>query len=230
MAKTLQSIRDAVRLHLDLDTDDMPDIMLDDFIREGSKRIERAEERWPFYEADFILTTTPGIGSYPISGIATNIDRIHAIIGLRWTLKYLGVDTADVRWPQNITEQGEPSHYSVWLGVVRLKPVPDAAYNLVVHGYRKPIDWVAQGAGGVPDMPDELHNTVQMWALARAYNQQDDPEMGAIYERMFADELNEFRRRLNGAPLPQPIIANSTRRTDLLPTHLQYDWGYTYRD
>lgn len=43
MAMTLQQMRDYIRLHLDLDEDDLPNTLIDIFIREGSKRVERAE-------------------------------------------------------------------------------------------------------------------------------------------------------------------------------------------
>lgn len=220
----LQQIRDYVRSHLDIEVEDLPDVLLDTMIREGSKRIERAEERWPFYETNYTLTTVASQRDYPFATIDANLQAIHGIRGEQWELRYIGVDTADKRWSRNLQQTSEPSHFGIWADTLRLYPDPDAAYDLIVRGYRKPEDWVSLGAGSSPDMPDELHNTVAMWALSRAYYQQEDLELGAVYERMFGDELNEFRRRIAGTPFAQPLIANSAPDVPLLPIRMRYDW------
>ena len=62
-----------------------------------------------------------------------------------------------------------------------------------------------------------------MWALARAYEQQDDPEMASIFERKFADEINLFRRRINDTPPAQPLVLNG-RSTPGDPLRLRFDW------
>lgn len=225
MALNLQQIRDYVRVHLDVEIEDLPDAVLDIFIREGSKRIERAEDRWPFYEATFPLATVAAQRDYAFTDISATLESIHSIRGEQWELKNLGVDQGDRRWPRNIQQTAEPSHFAVWNKTLRLYPDPDLTYNLIIRGYRKPDDWVDEGAGAEPDMPDELHNTVALWALSRAYNQQEDPELGGIYERLFSDELNEFRRRIAAEETrPQPLVLNSQTRVPLLPYRMRYDW------
>lgn len=226
MALTLQQIRDYVRTHIDIEVEDIPDTLMDVFIREGSKRIERAEDRWPFFEKVFPLTTVAAQRDYLfVTDIAADLQSIHSIRGEQWELKNLGVDQGDRRWPRNIQQTAEPSHYAVWNKTLRLYPDPNDAYDLLIRGYRTPTDWVTAGAGSTPDLPDELHNTVALWALSRAYNQQEDPELGAVYERMFSDELNEYRRRIAADDArPQPIVLNSRPSVPLLPYRMHYDW------
>jgi len=72
-------------------------------------------------------------------------------------------------------------------------------------------------------MPVELHNTVAVWALQRAYGQQEDPELAASYERMFNDELNLYRRRFTQMNTAQPIILGGNTLTSLLRPP-RYDW------
>lgn len=228
MALTLNLIRTFVRTHLDVEQDDLPDTVLDAFIREGSKRIERAEARWPFYETfwGFSAGVNP-IGLYPKSGIAADIDQIASIAnGTFGQLTWLGFDAFTELTRQQSGASGRPVYWSEWADNLVFFPAPDATYNLTIRGYRKPLDWVATGTGGVPDMPDELHNTVQTWALSKAYAQQEDPEMSALYERQFSDELNEFRRRLVVTPHPQPLVLNagSLRRADDLLVRPRFDW------
>lgn len=209
MAMTLQQMRDYIRLHLDLDEDDLPNTLVDIFIREGSKRVERAEVRWPFYEATYPLATAPGVADYDKTAISDELDQITALSNPTFgMLNWIGEqDYLDLlqRYPSTTSR---PIYFSEWANTLSLFPTPNDVYNLTIRAYRKPNDWVAEGAGGTPDLPDELHNTVALWAMAKAYAQQEDPELQALYERQFSDELNEFRRRLNITPLSQPLVLN----------------------
>lgn len=227
MALNLQQIRDYVRNHIELEIDDLPDSVLDVFIREGSKRVEKAETRWPFYEESWTLTTAIGTRNYALTGAvptATAVDQLTNVQGPKWNLVWIGREQYDVLNPPDFTSQSEPTHVALWDSELWLSPTPDAAYTLTLRGYRKPTDWVANGAAAQPDLPDELHNTVATWALSRAYAQQDDPELAAVYERQFGEELNEFRRRIVETPHLQPVILNRGHRPRSLFGRLRYDW------
>lgn len=232
MALSLDQIRTYVRTHLDIEQDDLPDVILDTFIREGSKRIERAEARWPFYEAIYTWTVTPDpTGLYDKAAIDPELDQIANIsLGTFGPLQWVGPDVMTELRAQQPESVGRPRFYSTWADSLTFHPLLDVAYDLTVRGYRKAADWVAAGAGATPDMPDELHNTVAMWALSRAYSQQEDPELAAVYERMFSDELNEFRRRLVVTPHEQPLVLNSGSlglNPNTLLLRPRFDWELT---
>jgi len=227
VAYTLQQIRDYVRSHIDLEVEDLPDAVLDVFIREGSKRVERAEKRWPFYEAEYTLNTVASTEDYDIEDtFGVTLSEITSIVTpSHGPIKWIGRDVGDTHFPLDTATTGEPVAWSEWGGSLRLYPTPDAVYSLSVRGYRESTDWIAEGAGGEPDLPDDLHNCVAQWALARAYAQQDDPEMAQLFERQFADELNFFRRRFNDTPPAQPLIMNGTRHgIQTFSGRLRYDF------
>lgn len=226
MALSLDDIRTFIRSHLDLDTDDLPDALVDVFIREGSKRVEKAHTRWPFYEATWPLTTVAGTASYAYASIDSTLDQIAAVSGADFELQWIGYDlyTANTQVLSNAS--GKPRFYSTWGSKLYLAPKPDAAYALTVRGYRKASDWMAGGAGALPDLPDELHNTVALWALAKAYAQQEDPEMASYYERQYIDELNGFMRRIVETPHAQPLVmgGTSSRPKGVMWSRLRYPW------
>lgn len=212
MALTLDQIRTYVRSHLDLDVEDLPDALLDVWARDGSRRVESAEARWPFYEK-FYLTTIPVNPSffYLKSSFGSDLQQVASIVypGAGFApLQWLGYDAFQEVLSQRPGAVGRPRFFSEWGGNLVFFPAADVAYNVRVNGYRTPIDWVANGAGAVPDMPDRLHNTIATWVLSKAYAQQEDPELAAVYERQFADELNEYRRRLVITPQHQPLVLN----------------------
>lgn len=222
----LEQIRAFVRGHMDIEVEDLPDAVLDVFIREGSKRIERAEKRWPFYAKRWTYSTVADTDEVDFTDIGTDVSQIQAIKGPRWRLKYIGMDIADEVFPENITSTSEPTYWSVENETLFLMPVPDGAYSLQIRGYRKAADWMAGGAGAVPDLPVDLHNTVATWALAKAYAQQDDPEMASVYERQFADELNLFRRRMHDTPPAQPLVANGGFGSERSLGRMRYSWEF----
>jgi len=221
MALNLQQIRDYVRVHMDIEEDDLPDPVLDTFIREGSRRVEYSEQRWPFYEAWSTLTANPGWTLYALDGFSGNLRRLAAMT--------LENENLEWRSPEEIQEMsstttGRPRYFTEWGGMVVLWPIPDAAYEFIVRGYRAQNDWVADGAGAEPDMPEELHNTVALWALHRAYAQQEDPEMASLYRNTFDQELNEFGRRMTEMPLQRPLVMNGRGKTSWRRSRPRFDW------
>lgn len=225
MALSLQAIRDYVRTHIDLDIEDLPDALLDVFVREGSKRVEKANPRWPFYEATWTFPTVAAQRDYPLSTVSTEINSIASVSADDRQLLWVGRDVYQELNPLNSTSSGKPKWYTWWADTLSLYPTPDAAYSLTMRGYRKPLDWVADGAGGIPDLPDELHNTVATWALSKSYNQQEDPELGGIYEGQFWRELDEFQKRIVQTPHPQPLVLNAQSSFAFAaPFPPRFDW------
>lgn len=227
MALNKQQIRDFVRSHLDIETEDLPDAVLDVFIAEGFQRIVLAEKRWPFYVKRWTLNTVASTASYDIPDSFTDVKEISSIVGPLWTLKWIGIEDADRKFPTSVVTESDPVYWSVENETLYLWPTPADAVALTVKGYRKPTDFGAAAAGDEPDLPDEFHNTVAIWALAKAYMQQDDPEMASVYERQFADELGMFRRRFHDTPAPQPLVMNGTgHRPFNTSLGLRYDWEF----
>jgi hypothetical protein len=228
MALDLQQIRDLVRTSLDIEQEDLPDVLLDAYIREGSKRIERAEARWPFYEVRFDFAPTPSVdGLYDIAAIDPELDQIASIaISPFGPLQWIGADVLTALQGQQPSTVGRPRFYSTWAASIAFHPQLDVVYDMEVRGYRRALDWVSDGAGATPDLPDELHNTVALWALGKAYAQQEDPELAGLYERQFSDELNEFRRRLVVTPQHQPLVLNGgvLGGTNTLLLRPRFDW------
>jgi len=228
VAYTLQNIRDHVRSVLDLDETDLADTVIDVFAREGSNRIEQSAARWPLYEVDYTFTTVAGQSDYPLSSI--DVGDLRTPVRLRspnHELSWIGSDVGDMGWPRNIVTSSDPYYWRSWGDVIRLYPTPNSDYIIQVRGYRRARDWVAEGAGGEPDLPDELQNLVTVWTLARAYAQQEDVELASFYMTNFASELDVLQHRFDGAPLAQPMVLNGGapnryQGQALLPG--RYDW------
>jgi hypothetical protein len=223
--QTVQSARDFVRLYLDTDTEELPDQLLDVFFDQALTRIDRASRRWRFYEAEFALATVASTQSHTFASIDATLQDVTTVQGQRWQLEPLSHEIAQRKYAFFIGEQ-EPMFWSTYADTLYLWPTPGDAYSLVVRGYRKmtrPAD-----AGAAFDFPEDFHPLVLEYALARAYEQQDDDVMSQQKFLRFEQELAELKTRWETPPSGGTVLGAGTRRTPWhgqdLPSRLLYDF------
>lgn len=208
-----------VRLHMDLDSNELPDALLSAWATEGSSRIWQRIRRSPFYEGSWTLVTNPGQRDYPFDSLSTDLDSVASIAGERRVLSELAVSLGDRRFGLGVTSGASPQFYGSWQRVLRLYPTPVSVETFEVRGHRKMHDWVASGAE--PDLPVELHNAVRVWMLGQAYLQQEDPELSITHLDLFEDEVTKASQGSNLAAVPL-VIGGSGRRGDSYQGRLVY--------
>ena len=210
MAYTLEQLRIYIRQHLDLDESEVPNELLDVWARDATIKISRTRKRWPFFETSWTLTTTPGVRDYNIYNIALfnpAVDEIVSVVRDDRRLMFLGRDEAEAAYlPFQSQSNGFVSYYNTWGNNLRLYPTPDSADVLDLRGYRKVNDWVAAGAGAVPDFPEDFHDAVRLYMLGMAYMQQEDPEMAQQFLGAFNGEMDLLKKQYGDAPGAYPLV------------------------
>lgn len=207
MAYTLEQLRQYVRQHVDLDADELPNSLLDVWARDATIKISRTRKRWPFFEYTWTLVTTNGQEDYALSTTFTPVpDEIVSIVRDDRRLSFMGRDEAEGIYLPYKNHTGEVTFYNVWGDTLRLYPTPTSADTLTLRGYRKVNDWVAGGAGAIPDFPDEFHDAIRMYLLAQAYLQQEDPEMFQQFMSAFDGEMRLLAKQYGDAPGAYPLI------------------------
>lgn len=206
MAYTLDQLRVYVRQHVDLDESEIPNELLDVWARDASIKISRSRKRWPFSETSWTLVTTPGERDYALSSLSPNCDEITSIVRNDRRLTYMGRDEAESAYLPYQTSNGFVTFYNVWADTLRLYPTPDMADTLNLRGYRKTNDWVADGAGAVPDFPDDFHDAIRLYMLAMAYLQQEDIEMTGQFIGAFNAEMDVLKKQYGDAPGAYPLV------------------------
>ena len=261
-------MRTYVRDIVDITSSDVSDSTMNTFIREGYNLIVYSEKRWPFYEVALTFTTVGGQSDYPIADIATNLSITHdgvtfsgavapSNVGLReiaslkrddLVLRYIGYDAADVLYPLNSNNSGDPWYWSMWAAgssasagisnqVIRLFPTPGSGQTIYMRGYRNPIEFggttainrTAIADANTPDLPVPFDNVLSLYAIYRTYQQQEDAGMANQYFALFQGELDNLRARFEDTPAPQPLLLNSVRTSrwmgsNFLPSRLRYSW------
>lgn len=233
MAYDLVNFRELVRKTLDLDTTDLPDILVDEWIRDGATRAQTRRQEWPFFEHDWTFTAVTGQDTYTLDSIkgeeplAEDIAEIRQIRGPSWDLKWQDITTRDRYSPRDATNTGGPSYWSQWNnGDVVLSPAPDNDTDtFAVRGYKKPKDWVAVGSGGVSDMPQEFDSVILNWAIGRAYAQQDEPQTSLYYADMSDLRLQELVKFYDDpSPAHDVTMGGSYKRGKHPLTDPRFSW------
>ena len=179
----LNQIRLFVRTQLDLDETDLPDILLDTFVRDGYDHIINQERRWPFFESMWLLSTnTDGTATLPVD--ADVVESLMTEDGQRlWHV--------DMRWAEDnyggSTTTGSPTYWSQLGRTIYLYPAPGDALALRARGYRMPTDWINQGASAEVDADIRLHIPVTYYACSMGYAQQEDEVLEQTYMNRFRE-------------------------------------------
>ena len=156
---TATSLRQTVRDITDLDEGDLPDSLLNLYIRDGYYRILDIEKRWTFLEKSFTFNTVAEQRAYPIANFTADpMSQIVSIVdntGIGLRLDMVSHDEAESTYVGAYDTSGDPLFYSIWNGNIHLFPKPNNVRTLTVRGYREPIDWVTDG--GYVDASANLH-------------------------------------------------------------------------
>ena len=234
----IQDMRTYIRGLLDIDSNDISNDILNRFIGEGYDQVVYSEKRWPFYEVEDTFPTVGNTSDYDLKSssttLVTNTNGLRDVAALRTDdhiVNYIIRDDGDLVYPLNTNSSGDVWYWSDWAEKVRLYPSPSSAQTIHVRGYKKPA---AFGAGSVDatepsDFPEPFHILFATYGAARAYEQQEDPEMAGQYYGVFARELDNLRARYIDVPTPQPLIMNSSRASrwrsqSYMSDRLRYSW------
>jgi len=195
---TATVLRSTVRDIVDLDAEDLPDSLLNLYIRDGYYRILDLEKRWSWLETTFTFNTITDQRSYLISSFTADpISQVVSIVdnvGVGTRLAMVGYDEAEQTYMGSYDTSGDPLFYAVWNGSIHLFPKPNNARTLTVRAYREPIDW--QTTGGAVDAAPSLHFPLAYYACSRIYQKLEDAQMAAVYKQAFDEGVALARQNI----------------------------------
>lgn len=208
MPSTLADFRTDIRTHLDLDDSDLPDVLVDEFIRDGAVLVQYHKTQWPWHAAEWSLAVTAGTQEYAITA-ATNtdsyvLDQIRLVRDADGNrLRLLEHDVSS-----GADGTGTPSGYRIFGGMLSLDRNPSADMTLKILGYREPTDWVADGATATPDTPTVFEGVIRKWAIGLAYAHQEEGATASYWMDSAQFELDRLTKRFNDLP-PEQLVMNS---------------------
>jgi hypothetical protein len=210
VAYSLQDFRDRVRAQLDTDADDLTDLLVDTWVREAWRYVSNRNRRWPFYRSSWTLTTVAGTATYDestLGGAANAVQELDGIIDAEGVpLRWVGFEDAQRTL---VGQSGVPQFWSVNAGLVRLFPTPAAAYTLTLYGFRQPVEWVdGQNPGNTSDLPDDFDDVLLEWTIGRAFQRQEDGDLGVMHLDQAEVLLRNLQRRWMRQTAAAPLVLN----------------------
>jgi hypothetical protein len=210
MSYTLQDFRELTRLQLDTDTDDLPDRLVDSWVREGWRFCVNRNRRWPFYRGEWTFASTAGVPAYDESLLVGSVTAPLELDGV------LDADGEPLRWvgfedgQRNFHgRSGVPKFWSLNAGQIRLFPTPESVQTFSAYGWREPAEWVAtDNAGATSDLPDVFDDVILEWSLGRAFQRQEDGDLGVMHLDQAEVLLRQLQRRFMKHASSSPMILN----------------------
>lgn len=203
---TLQQLRDRVRTQLDLDVDDLPDTVVDAYLKEGFDRTYAQEREWPFFEDSWDLTLPSGDTTMALPTAVGGVKRLRSV-DTGANLVMIGQQFAEENFQRTSMTTLHPTLFSIWGGLIYLWPVPSPmGRDFTLRGHRRPV-WTGV-AGDELDGDERLHTAIAHYACSLAYAQLEDPELETMYMQRWAALTDAVRTDIM---LPQhhvPLILN----------------------
>ena len=223
MAMSLTDVRLMVRNISDLDTTDLPNSVLDDFVKEAFQRIIVLERRWPKYQETYTFNTVVNQRPYTIATIG-DIREVISLVdttssGSRLTM--IPYDNAEEIWLGNTDVASRPYFYALWDGQLHLYAKPDAVYPITVRAYRNPVyTWLTSITQTI-DCDEWFHILLVYFVLSRVYQRQEDPELSQMYLKSFEEGVAMARRDLMKTPSARPMLLSGGRQYPTMRRWLQ---------
>jgi hypothetical protein len=209
---TLGELREYIRVQLDMDSEELPDALLDTWLSEGFLRTISMETRWPFYETrwdvgivdpDLTIILPPDCDP---TGIVSLVDS-----GNGYRLMQIGVELAEDNFIGAAATASNPAYYSIYGNEVSLwptLPTGSEARSFRLRGYRYPRDWIVDGDVGVPDCDVRLHMLLAYYAIALAYAQQEDEVLEGTYMHRWQSSYLAAHSAIMAPRHHRPLIFN----------------------
>lgn len=208
----LSAIRDFVREQTLIEADDWSNTKIDNVINEGIREVA-SRFRWPFLASSAQVSVTSGTQSYALSGIASDIQRIAAIIDNDKRVKLQEIE-AQYAWQVyggDPTTSDEATGFYIWGDTLYLVPSPTAtetdAYTLFY--YKSPTELTNDT--DTPEWSSQFHMLLAEYAIARVWEREEDYSKSAAAQGRFDARVEQMARHYLNRVEDEPLIYGEGR-------------------
>lgn len=210
---TLDELRNYVRVQMDVDLEELPNAVVDGYLREGYDRTINVETRWPFFETTWPVSNAVGTAmiTIPADCQASNIMSLLATPPETYQqpLAMIAHELGEAQFAYYANGTGMvPGYYSIWGGLIYLWPPPTTERLYTLRGFRKPTDWIGDGTNPIAevDADPRLHILLAHYAIALAYAQQEDEILEDVYMKRWQNLINSQRHAIMQPHYNRPLV------------------------
>lgn len=227
--QTVASLRAFARTYYELDSSDLPDVLVDRWISEGWGKIVRYRPNWPGFQTSVNLAITANVYTYtnPLRDIESIEGPNHKLFPMSMQEAERGFIHNGVRDPA-----GVPRAYSVWGTNIILWPAPLASGSYAMRGQKIPTHPLNGLVTAPIDLPHpDASEMLTDWVLYRASVREAEDGQAQQYLDSFSQGMQLLAKDETGARSFTPIVLNSVPGHSVginydLPDRLRYADGW----
>lgn len=202
MSLSLALLREDLRTHLGMDSDDLPDADADRLLNRAwwpmAAQINFSEK-----ETEYSFTTVDGTQEYNFPSDSDAVERVIIRDPDSNTWEPISkIDDWTMFDKQDDDEDAMPVYYSRRNNVFVFYPVPDAAYDVKVKYQQTLSDLQASG----PGVPQEWHEVILWGAVSRGFFQLGDWNRGQQAQVQQATYLNSLKTQEERETIDRPTV------------------------
>lgn len=202
------TMRRYVRDHLEVDDEELPDTVLNEYLEDAFERTLAADNRWPRAEEIWTITKLEGSDSVELPAdclLPSIMSVVDVNRGIR--LVQLNHENAEDSFlsPDNIAI-GVPLYYSIWKRTMYLWPRVEtqSELQLSMRGYRRPT-W-SNVASAIPDIDSTLHHALCYFAMSLAYAAQEDEILEGVALSRWDRDVRQQVKMLTQPAMHRPLV------------------------
>jgi hypothetical protein len=204
----VQSLRNYVRTHLEVDDEELPDDILNVYFQEAFDRTMAADNRWPRYEKTWTVSRVPAATTIHLPD-DLNIPSIMSVLSVADGYRLVAINhenAEDMFAPTTMIGTGSPVYYSVWGGDMYLWPniAPELSADFQLRAYRQPV-W-SSAASDIPDLDPRLHVTICYFVMSLVYAAQEDEILEGVYLARWDRDLRQQLKMLLEPVRHRPLV------------------------
>ena len=205
---TLIELIEYVRVQTQTREDELPSTTIEWHLQQGFDRTIAANNKWPFFEQTWEVTQVAGDTTALMPGNAHGPGVLGLFSADSQRIEMMDHTIAQERYGQGVTTSGGPVNFSLWAGNIWLWPqsVHEADQKYALHGYRKAVDWIVAGPAASPDCDERLHLAIANYAIAMAYEQQEDEVLGSQYMQRWQHDVEMVTAAILEPSQDQPLV------------------------
>lgn len=208
-------IRDWVRQHTLIESDDYGDAKVDNVINQAVRDLS-TQFNWPFLQTSSQVTLVTDTAEYALPS-----DFAHLEAAIRsdcaCPIKEVTPQDAWARWKSDATSD-KPTHFYLWGDNIVFAPTPSGASlpTVTLYYYRQPT--TLDNDVDTPEFHPQFHLVLAEFAAAKVWEREEDLARSNYYmDRYYQGVENMARYYLNRANDYPLVIGGGTSRTDPIP-------------
>jgi hypothetical protein len=205
----LDELRSYVRTQTQTTMGELPDTTVDPYLMEGFNRTVAYENQWPWFEKTWVLTQPADAERAPVPGDCNTSAIVGVMDGRGRRLDLRPHSIAEESWGKaTVAGEGAYVECSVWSKEFYFWPIRSAGTEQIYQltGFRMPIDWMALGPAGEPDIDPRLHRPLAHYAIALAYAQQEDDVLEQQYMQRWQRDVEQVRGAIMEPSQDRPLV------------------------